>query len=89
MKNNFIEGEEAMLEVLGEIQKLVARKEDYIFKDDISIALLVHAIDYIYQSSQDESEASHLILNVISEVLLGEYNDSLVNYADGHSRLKH
>ncbi len=89
MKDNILEGEAAALEVLAEIRELVALKEEYILKDDISAALLVHAINYIYQSSAEESDASHMIMNIISEVLLGEHNDLVMNDFYGPGHLKH
>ena len=89
MKNVTIKGETAVLEVLGEIQQLIATKEEYIFEDDISTALLVHAISYIYESLEEESEASHMIMLTISEVLSGGYYYSSANHRNDSSYLKH
>ena len=89
MRNEILEGEIAVLEILGEIQQLISKKEEYIRKEDIGLALLLNAITFVYQSSDEESEASHIIMNIVSAVLQGETNDQFIKDIIGTSYMKH
>lgn len=89
MRNEILEGEIAVQEILSEVRQLISEKEEYIRKEDIGLALLLHAITYVYQSSDDESEASHIIMNIVSAVLQGESNDQFMKDIIGTSYIKH
>ena len=55
----------------------------------MGLALLLNAITFVYQSSDEESEASHIIMNIVSAVLQGETNDQFIKDIIGTSYMKH
>ena len=89
MRNEILEGELAVRNVLEGIQELASQKEEYIGKEDISIALLLHAITFLYESTEEESEASHMIMSIVTAILQGEYNNQTLKEILGISHIKH
>jgi len=84
-----LEGEKAVFDMLKGIQDLTSQKEEYISKDDMSFAYLLHALTFSYEAIEEESEASHMIMNIISAILLGENNEQSVKAIIGKSLIKH
>ena len=88
MEKSIVEGEIAILEMIQEIDDIVINKKEYLESEDLSLALLMHAISFVYESTENESEASHLIINIAGRLLQGEDNilPSQEDLANDHTK---
>jgi len=84
-----LEGKDAILNMLEGIQSLTLQKIEYIGRSDMSFAFLLHAITFAYETLEEESEASHMIMNVVSTILQGGGNEHSIKEIIGKGLTKH
>ncbi len=86
---NTLEGEDAILDMLEGIENLTLKKIEYIGRSDMSFAFLLHAITFAYETLEEKSEVSHLIMDIVSALLQGSDNQNSIKEIIGKDLTKH
>tara|TARA_B100001540_G_C15179471_1_gene361369 strand:+ start:146 stop:415 length:270 start_codon:yes stop_codon:yes gene_type:complete len=89
MEKKILEGEEAVFNVLQDINDLMSTKEDTIDREDLTFSLLLYAINYAYDANEEAPEIAHMILNISGAAQAAKHKGKSLNEMFSNNQIKH